>query len=68
MILKEGENYMAKGENSIFIKNLPLFIVLLSGAFITILNQTLLGTALPSIMKDYKSMKVLCSGCNQFLC
>ncbi|WP_239705295.1 MDR family MFS transporter [Mammaliicoccus sp. R-M63] len=43
---------MAKGENSIFIKNLPLFIVLLSGAFITILNQTLLGTALPSIMKD----------------
>ncbi len=52
MILKEGENYMAKGENSIFIKNLPLFIVLLSGAFITILNQTLLGTALPSIMKD----------------
>lgn len=52
MILKEGENYMAKGKNSIFIKNLPLFIVLLSGAFITILNQTLLGTALPSIMKD----------------
>ena len=52
MILKEGDNYMAKGENSIFIKNLPLFIVLLSGAFITILNQTLLGTALPSIMKD----------------
>ncbi len=52
MILKEGENYMAKGENSIFIKNLPLFIVLLSGSFITILNQTLLGTALPSIMKD----------------
>lgn len=43
---------MAKSENSIFIKNLPLFIVLLSGAFITILNQTLLGTALPSIMKD----------------
>lgn len=43
---------MAKSENSIFIMNLPLFIVLLSGAFITILNQTLLGTALPSIMKD----------------
>ncbi|AVQ36985.1 MAG TPA: DHA2 family efflux MFS transporter permease subunit [Staphylococcus kloosii] len=33
-------------------KNIPLFIVLLSGAFITILNQTLLGTALPPIMKD----------------
>nr|WP_269668202.1 MDR family MFS transporter [Staphylococcus gallinarum] len=29
-----------------------MFIVLLSGAFITILNQTLLGTALPPIMKD----------------
>ncbi|WP_341636598.1 MDR family MFS transporter [Staphylococcus casei] len=33
-------------------KRVPLFIVLLSGAFITILNQTLLGTALPPIMKD----------------
>ena len=33
-------------------KNLPLFIVLISGAFITILNQTLLGTALPPIMED----------------
>lgn len=32
--------------------NIPLFIVLISGAFITILNQTLLGTALPPIMKD----------------
>ncbi|HLR03909.1 MAG TPA: MDR family MFS transporter [Virgibacillus sp.] len=33
-------------------KYVPLFIVLLSGAFITILNQTLLGTALPPIMRD----------------
>lgn len=33
-------------------KNLPLIFVLLSGAFITILNQTLLGTALPPIMED----------------
>src|SRR5699024_7382088 len=33
-------------------KNLPLFIVLMSGAFITILNQTLLGTALPPIIED----------------
>src|SRR5699024_12543029 len=33
-------------------KHIPLFIVLLSGAFITILNQTLLRTALPPIMKD----------------
>ena len=35
-----------------FKRHIPLFIVLLSGAFITILNQTLLGTALPPIMKD----------------
>jgi len=33
-------------------KNLPLIFVLLSGAFITILNQTLLGTTLPLIMED----------------
>lgn len=32
--------------------NLPIIIVLLSGAFITLLNQTLLGTALPPIMED----------------
>jgi len=30
----------------------PLVIVLLSAAFIAILNQTLLGTAIPPIMKD----------------
>src|SRR5690625_2049280 len=33
-------------------QDIPLIIVLLSGAFITILNQTLLGTALPPIMRD----------------
>lgn len=33
-------------------KHIPLIAVLLSGAFITILNQTLLGTALPPIMED----------------
>lgn len=33
-------------------KNIALLLVLLSGAFITILNQTLLGTALPPIMED----------------
>ncbi|MEI3605074.1 MDR family MFS transporter [Pseudogracilibacillus sp. SE30717A] len=33
-------------------KNFLLILVLLSGAFITILNQTLLGTALPPIMED----------------
>ncbi|VDG99002.1 Multidrug resistance protein B [Lysinibacillus sphaericus] len=36
-----------------FKKNIPLLAVLLSGAFITILNQTLLATALPHIMKDF---------------
>lgn len=35
-----------------FKKNIPLMAVLLSGAFITILNQTLLATALPPIMED----------------
>ncbi len=30
----------------------PLVIVLISGAFVAILNQTLLGTALPKIMED----------------
>lgn len=30
----------------------PLMIVLISGAFVAILNQTLLGTALPHIMQD----------------
>src|SRR5699024_6651055 len=34
------------------INRIPLIIVLLSGAFIAILNQTLLGTALPPIMED----------------
>src|SRR5699024_6361914 len=34
------------------IKMVPLMAILLSGAFITILNQTLLGTALPVIMED----------------
>src|SRR5699024_8581532 len=34
------------------IKMIPLMTILLSGAFITILNKTLLGTALPVIMID----------------
>ncbi|GAB3061926.1 DHA2 family efflux MFS transporter permease subunit [Virgibacillus ainsalahensis] len=34
------------------IKRVPLMIVLISGAFVAILNQTLLGTALPHIMRD----------------
>lgn len=43
---------MAKAEKFEIKKNIPLFVVLLSGAFITILNQTLLATALPPIMED----------------
>ncbi|WP_058308134.1 MDR family MFS transporter [Gracilibacillus massiliensis] len=38
--------------NQTKINRVPLMIVLISGAFIAILNQTLLGTALPHIMKD----------------
>lgn len=34
------------------INKVPIMIVLISGAFVTILNQTLLGTALPKIMHD----------------
>lgn len=34
------------------LKRLPLIIVLISGAFVSILNQTLIVTALPHIMKD----------------
>ena len=34
------------------IKKIPIMIVLISGAFVAILNQTLLGTALPHIMSD----------------
>lgn len=47
-------NSQALGDSQTFDlkKNIPLLAVLLSGAFITILNQTLLATALPPIMKD----------------
>ncbi|MGV2621011.1 MDR family MFS transporter [Halobacillus sp. ACCC02827] len=34
------------------INRVPLMIVLISGAFVAILNQTLLATALPKIMED----------------
>ncbi|WP_313235304.1 MDR family MFS transporter [Sporosarcina ureae] len=45
---------MVNSQKFDFKKNLPLMIVLLSGAFITILNQTLLATALPPIMLDLR--------------
>lgn len=40
------QNYEQRGSN---IKRGPLMLVLISGAFVAILNQTLLGTALPRI-------------------
>src|SRR5690625_4748650 len=50
----EGSDTMGEqeGTNSSIRQFIPLIAVLLSGAFITLLNQTLLGTALPPIMKD----------------
>src|SRR5699024_11735023 len=47
----ESRFCMSQLESS-FKRNIPLFAVLISGAYITILNQTLLGTALPPIMED----------------
>ncbi|HLR11860.1 MAG TPA: MDR family MFS transporter [Sporosarcina sp.] len=44
---------MTKEESFNLKEHIPLLMVLLSGAFITILNQTLLATALPPIMKDF---------------
>lgn len=41
-----------RDENGKEFNRLPLVIVLISGAFVAILNQTLLGTALPNIMED----------------
>src|SRR5699024_7960900 len=52
LLLLESRFFMANTEKFNWKKNIPLFAVLLSGAFVTILNQTLLGTALPPIMKD----------------
>ncbi|PIC76431.1 MFS transporter [Sporosarcina sp. P19] len=45
---------MVNSQKFDFKKNLPLMAVLLLGAFITILNQTLLATALPPIMLDLR--------------
>ncbi|KAB8139103.1 multidrug efflux MFS transporter [Gracilibacillus oryzae] len=41
------------------INRTPLMIVLISGAFVAILNQTLLGTALPHIMADLEINEAL---------
>ncbi|RKQ33898.1 MDR family MFS transporter [Oceanobacillus halophilus] len=42
----------SSGQSTDTINKVPIVIVLISGAFVTILNQTLLGTALPHIMAD----------------
>src|SRR5690625_7055798 len=52
VFLQESWYLMTNTETFNWNNNIPLFAVLLSGAFITILNQTLLGTALPPIMID----------------
>lgn len=43
---------MSESQTFQYKQHIPLMLVLLSGAFITILNQTLLATALPPIMAD----------------
>lgn len=43
---------MSESQTFNYKQHIPLMLVLLSGAFITILNQTLLATALPPIMVD----------------
>src|SRR5690625_4378476 len=50
--MQESWFFMVKEETFQWKSYIPLITVLLSGAFITILNQTLLGTALPLIMSD----------------
>ncbi|MCF6409622.1 MDR family MFS transporter [Pseudalkalibacillus salsuginis] len=43
---------MTQTKNNTDVKVIPLVFVLIMGVFIAILSQTLLGTALPPIMKD----------------
>lgn len=50
--IKESRKRMSNSQPAV--KRGPLMLVLISGAFVTILNQTLLGTALPHIMEDLK--------------
>ncbi|MFD1608032.1 MDR family MFS transporter [Oceanobacillus luteolus] len=47
-----GDRHMPEDSNGKEFNRIPLVIVLISGAFVAILNQTLLGTALPKIMTD----------------
>ncbi len=52
--LERRNSYMSEGQpqQQEAINRVPLMIVLISGAFIAILNQTLLATAIPKIMAD----------------
>lgn len=43
---------MERTENGQPFNRAPLLVVLISGAFVAVLNQTLLGTAIPKIMVD----------------
>lgn len=45
-------NQASAQEDSTNINKIPIIAVLLSGAFVAILNQTLLATALPHMMRD----------------
>jgi EmrB/QacA subfamily drug resistance transporter len=47
-------DHIQQANNGKEFNRIPLIIVLISGAFVAILNQTLLGTALPEIMEDLK--------------
>nr|WP_267903274.1 MULTISPECIES: MDR family MFS transporter [Virgibacillus] len=46
------DNNVSEANNPTSVNKVPLMIVLISGAFVAILNQTLLATALPHIMAD----------------
>lgn len=52
IVFRKKEDLMTNQGANQRIRRGPLVTVLLSAAFISILNQTLLGTAIPPIMKD----------------
>src|SRR5699024_2943686 len=53
LLLLIGGFFMSDSQSLEIKKHLPILSILLAGAFITILNQTLITTALPPIMKDF---------------
>lgn len=50
----EIANSQASPANDVALKRTPIVIVLITAAFVTILNQTLLTVAFPYIMKDFR--------------